>query len=114
VNYQKDDTKRLILSAALVGGLVLAWSIGRVQGQSGDDKVVFVEASKANFTAMSGGSGGVTTAPIRGDATTGAFAAFTIRLRGVAAFTSLRTVGESQRNFRTFITVRQIATFLKR
>src|SRR5690242_1834403 len=77
--YQEDDMKRLILSAALVGGLVLAWSMGRVQGQSGNDndKVAFVEASKANFTAMPGGSGGVTAAPIRGDATAGAFAAFT-------------------------------------
>ena len=71
--------KRLLLSAVLVGGLALAWSIGPVKGQSGNDseKIVFVEASKASFTAMPGGSGGVTTAPIRGDATAGAFAAFT-------------------------------------
>ena len=69
--------KRLILSAVLVGTLVLVWSIGRVQGQSSDDKVVFVDPGKANFSLMPGGNGGVMTAPIRGDATAGAFAAFT-------------------------------------
>src|SRR5215475_2542727 len=75
--YQEGDMKRLMLSAVLVSVLVLAWSIGRVRGQSGDDKVAFVEVSKATFAAMPGGSGGVTAAPIRGDATAGAFAAFT-------------------------------------
>ena len=57
--------------------LLMAWSIGRMQGQQEDTKVVFVQASKANFSPMPGGNGGVMTAPIRGDATAGAFAAFT-------------------------------------
>ena len=67
---------RSVLIAGVAAALMVAWSIGRVQGQQGDDKVVFVSASKANFSAMGPNSRGVTAAPIWGDANAGAHATF--------------------------------------
>jgi quercetin dioxygenase-like cupin family protein len=69
--------KRSLLVVAIALALAMAWSIGRVHGQAADDKVVFVDSSKATYTAMPGGSGGVTATPAWGDPTAGAFSAFT-------------------------------------
>jgi quercetin dioxygenase-like cupin family protein len=74
---KEEGMKRSVLVVGVAMVLVLAWSIGRGQGQPGDDKVVFVESSKASFSAMPGGNASVKTAPIWGDAGAGAFAAFT-------------------------------------
>jgi quercetin dioxygenase-like cupin family protein len=57
-------------------GMIAAWSIGRLQGQAQSDKVIFVSASQANFSEMQGGRGGVTAAPIWGDASAGAHGTF--------------------------------------
>jgi len=68
--------KRPFTIVALALGLAMAWSITRVHGQS-DNKVVFVDPSKASFTPMSAGNGKVLTAPVWGDANEGAFGAYT-------------------------------------
>ncbi len=51
------------------------WSIGRVQGQMADGKVIFAAAEQSKFTAMPGG--GTFTAAIWGDANQGAHGTFT-------------------------------------
>ena len=66
--------KRSLLIAGVVAALVVAWSIGRVQGQMAAEKVIFVSASEASYTEMSGGS---SMAAIWGDANTGAHGTFT-------------------------------------
>ena len=43
--------KRSLFAVAVVVGLVMAWTIGRMQGQA-ERKVVFVDSAKANYTAM--------------------------------------------------------------
>jgi quercetin dioxygenase-like cupin family protein len=63
----------LVVSGALA--LVMAWSIGKVQGQA-DSKVVFASSSKANY-APAPGSNGASMAPIWGDASAEAHATFT-------------------------------------
>lgn len=68
--------QRSLLTVALALGLVVAWSIGRLQGQAGNE-VVFVDSSRANYTPMANGNGKVTTAPIWGDANAGAHGTFT-------------------------------------
>lgn len=67
--------KRTLFAVAVVVGLVVAWTIGRVQGQS-ESKVVFVDSAKADYTAMQQNPN-VSTAPVFGDANTGAHATFT-------------------------------------
>ena len=67
--------RRSWLTVAVAVGMAGAWSIGRLQGQAGD-KVVFVSASHANFSAMQG-STTVSMAPIWGDANAGAHGTFT-------------------------------------
>lgn len=67
--------KRFALSAALVAALVMAWTIGRVQGQQ-EEKVVFVDSAKANYNSMAQNPN-VSTATVWGDATMGAHATFT-------------------------------------
>jgi quercetin dioxygenase-like cupin family protein len=69
------NMKRSLFALAVVAGLVVAWTIGRVQGQS-ESKVVFVDSAKANFTPMQQNPD-VSTAPVWGDASTGAHATFT-------------------------------------
>jgi len=68
--------QRSWLMVTVVVGMVGAWSIGRLQGQANGDKVIFVSSSHANFSQMEGSRGGVSTAPIWGDANTGAHATF--------------------------------------
>jgi len=67
--------KRSLLIFGAVAALMLAWTIGRVQGQE-SNKVLFVSAAEAKFSTMSGNSS-VSTAKIWGDPGTGAYAEFT-------------------------------------
>jgi mannose-6-phosphate isomerase-like protein (cupin superfamily) len=69
--------KRSLLVVGVAAALLVAWSIGRVQGQQagGKEKVIFVSADSASFTAM--GGGGTSMAAIWGDANTGAHGTFT-------------------------------------
>ena len=67
--------KRSLYIAALAVAVMVAWSIGRMQGQQGDDKVVFVDSSKATYTAAP--SRGASMAAIWGDANAGAHGTFT-------------------------------------
>ena len=68
--------RRSLLTGVVVVAMVMAWSIGRLQGQAQGDKVVFVSSSHANYTAMQPGNTGVTAAPIWGDANAGAHGTF--------------------------------------
>jgi quercetin dioxygenase-like cupin family protein len=66
-------------SLLLFGGVaivIMAWSIGRVQGQQNQSKtkVIFVSADQANFSER---GNGVSMAPIWGDPDKGAHATFT-------------------------------------
>jgi quercetin dioxygenase-like cupin family protein len=55
--------------------LVLAWSVGRIQGQqSSHKKVIFVSAEQADFKES---APGVSMAPLWGDSNKGAHATFT-------------------------------------
>ncbi len=57
--------KRSLLVLGVAVALVAAWSVGRVQGQKGQaEKVVFVSADQANFSAA---NHGVSMAVIWGD-----------------------------------------------
>lgn len=67
--------KRSLFVVAITLGLIGAWTIGRVQGQS-EGKVVFVDSAKADYSAMQQNPN-VSTAPVFGDANTGAHATFT-------------------------------------
>jgi quercetin dioxygenase-like cupin family protein len=64
--------KRSLLVVAVAAALMVAWSVGRMQGQQ-DSKVLFVSADTAKFSAM---NPTVTMAAIWGDANTGAHATF--------------------------------------
>lgn len=64
---------RLVVVAAAV---VIAWSIGRVQGQASGEKVIFVAAGHADFKDM-GGAAGVSSAALWGDMAKGAHGTFT-------------------------------------
>ena len=68
--------KRSLIVAGFALAVVLAWQVGRMQAQADGGKVVFVSAAQAKFSAMAGTTG-VWTAPIFGDANTGASASFT-------------------------------------
>jgi len=66
--------KKSLLTVGVAAALMMAWSIGRVQGQQDQSKVIFVSADKASFQeAVSG----VSMAAIWGDANKGAHATFT-------------------------------------
>ncbi len=67
--------KRSLLIAGLTAALMVAWSIGRVQGQQAGGKVIFVSSDHASFTAMPGR--GTFTATLWGDANQGAHGTFT-------------------------------------
>ncbi len=69
--------RRSVISLGIALGLIAAWSIGRLHGQAQGDKIIFASSSHANFSAMQGSKGGVSTAPLWGDASTGAHATFT-------------------------------------
>ena len=67
--------KRSLLIVGVAAALMVAWSIGRVQGQNDEvKKVIFASPSQAKFTATETGPSMV---PIWGDANTGAHATFT-------------------------------------
>ena len=68
--------KRSMLVVGVAAALMVAWSIGRVQGQMAGGKVVFVSADHASYTAMAG-STGVSGAALWGDMGQGAHATFT-------------------------------------
>jgi hypothetical protein len=67
--------KRSLFVVGLMAALMLAWTIGRVQGQMAGEKVVYVSADQASFTAMPGG--GASMAAIWGDSNQGAHGTFT-------------------------------------
>ena len=54
--------KRSLFAFAVVVGLVVAWTLGRLQGQA-EGKVVFVDSAKANFASMQQNPD-VSTAPV--------------------------------------------------
>jgi len=66
--------QRSLFSFGVMAALVLAWALGRVQGQQ-ESKVIFADSAKANYTSMSQNPG-VSTAAIWGDSTMGAHATF--------------------------------------
>ncbi len=65
--------RKLLLTVGVAATLMMAWSVGRMQGQQ-DQKVIFVSADQANFQET---SKGVSMATIWGDAGKGAHATFT-------------------------------------
>jgi len=67
--------KKSVLGVMVAIVLVMAWSIGRVQGQ-GKGKVIFAESAQANFQPM-GNMKGVSGATIWGDMSKGAHGTFT-------------------------------------
>ena len=67
--------KRSLLIVGVAAALMVAWSIGRVQGQQdGAKKVIFASPDQAKFTEVGKGS---SMAPIWGDANEGAHGVFT-------------------------------------
>ena len=68
--------RRSLLMVVVALGMVATWCIGKLQGQAQGDKVTFVSASHANYSEMQGSRGGVSTAPIWGDAAAGAHGTF--------------------------------------
>ena len=66
--------KRSLFAMGVGLALVLAWTIGRVQGQA-EGKVIFVDSSKATYAEA--GRPGSSMAAVWGDASTGAHATFT-------------------------------------
>src|SRR3954466_4015061 len=66
--------KRSLLIVGFAAALVLAWSVGQVQGQAQAGKVVFASPDQAKFTEMGKGS---SMAAIWGDANMGAHATYT-------------------------------------
>jgi len=67
--------KRSLLVIAVPAALMLAWTIGRVQGQQAGGKVIYVSSDHASFAAMDGG--GASMAAIWGDVNQGAHGTFT-------------------------------------
>ena len=67
--------KRSLLVIGAAVALIVAWSVGRAQGQQDStEKVLFVSADQATFSAMNPGVSG---AAIWGDSNTGAHGTFT-------------------------------------
>ena len=66
--------KRSLLIVGMAAALVMAWSVGRAQGQAQAGQVVFASPDQAKFTEVGKGS---FMAPIWGDANLGAHATFT-------------------------------------
>jgi len=67
--------KRSLFVVGLAAALLVAWSVGRVQGKEGQaEKVIFVSASEAKYTAK---DNGVSMAATWGDANTGPHGTFT-------------------------------------
>ena len=68
--------KRPVLAIGVVLGLIGAWSIGRLQAQNEDGKVISVSANNAKFSEAPGNKG-VSMATIWGDPNASAHATFT-------------------------------------
>jgi len=66
--------KKSLLVVGAVTTLMIAWSIGRVQGQQSKKPVIFLSPDQANFHDT---GNGVSMAAIWGDADKGAHATFT-------------------------------------
>ena len=66
--------KKSLLVVGVATTLMIAWSIGRVQGEQSKWPVIFLSADQANFHDT---SNGVSIAAIWGDADNGAHATFT-------------------------------------
>jgi hypothetical protein len=66
--------KKSLLVVGVAMTLMIAWSIGRGQGQQATKPVIFLSADQANFRDM---GNGVSMATIWGDADQGAHATFT-------------------------------------
>jgi quercetin dioxygenase-like cupin family protein len=70
--------KRTLFVVGVSAMLMMAWSLGRVQGPlqqvNAQDKILFVQADQANFHDI---ENGVSMAPIWGDSDKGAHATFT-------------------------------------
>jgi quercetin dioxygenase-like cupin family protein len=79
--------KKSLLTVGVAAALMMAWSIGRMQGQQ-ESKVVFVSADQASFHETTKGVSG---AAIWGDAATGAHATFSKFAPGYDAGTHTHT-----------------------
>jgi len=66
--------RRSLWMVGVVVAMVAAWSIGRLQAQG--DKVIFVDSSSAQYSAMQPGNTMVSTTPVWGDANAGAHGTF--------------------------------------
>jgi quercetin dioxygenase-like cupin family protein len=73
VKEEKIKMRRSLFFVALAVGMIVAWSVGRVQGQ-GAGKVVFAAADKADYKPT---AKGVSMAAVWGDAATGAHGTWT-------------------------------------
>jgi mannose-6-phosphate isomerase-like protein (cupin superfamily) len=81
--------QRSLLIVGAAAALMIAWSIGRVQGQQGEaNQVVFASPDQAKFTEVRKGS---SMAPIWGDANMGAHGTFTKFVPGFDAGTHTHT-----------------------
>jgi quercetin dioxygenase-like cupin family protein len=70
-----DDMKRSLLIVGVAAVVLMAWSIGRVQGEQ-EQKVVFASADQAKYMAMENQTG-VSMAALWGDVSQGAHGTFT-------------------------------------
>jgi len=53
---KEDKMKRSLLVVGVAAALMVAWSVGRVQGKEGQaEKVIFVSANQANYIATPNG-----------------------------------------------------------
>jgi len=66
--------RRSLWMVGVVVAMVAAWSIGRLQAQG--DKVIFVDSSSAQYSAMQPGNTMVSTTPVWGDANAGGHGTF--------------------------------------
>lgn len=66
--------KRSVWSVAVLALLIMAWTLGRVQGQQ-EGRVLFVDSAKASYSPA-GDTAGVLAVPLWGHANSGAHATF--------------------------------------
>src|SRR5262249_51960499 len=63
---KEGDVKRSLVVFGMAMAILLAWSVGRIQGQKAEGNVVFASADQADYTPM-GKAEGVTRAVIWGN-----------------------------------------------
>jgi quercetin dioxygenase-like cupin family protein len=77
IKFAEDEMKPSLLVVGVSATLMIAWSVGRVQGNldqvNAQDKVIFASPDMSSFSSM---SPGVSVAPIWGDQTKGAHATY--------------------------------------